>query len=111
MKKFITSLFVFPFAAAILALFLSASATSAATTNNIATHPLREREAATATLAGNLTDATTDLFVDVMNGDLHLTTDAAAIDQGVPLDPGLCDYDIDGEPRDTAPDIGADEHL
>jgi len=56
MKKFITSLFVFPFAAAILALVLSASATSAATTNNIATHPV-----------GNLTNVAGTAVAAVVN--------------------------------------------
>jgi hypothetical protein len=43
---------------------------------------------------------------------LHLLASAsAAIDQGVALPAGLCDNDIDGDPRPLglAPDIGADE--
>src|SRR6185295_13544405 len=40
----------------------------------------------------------------------HLRVDAAAaIDQGVALPAGLADTDVDGETRDVAPDIGADE--
>jgi hypothetical protein len=84
--------------------------TDVTVTNNIATHALNERDGATGALAGNLTDATLDLFEDGAGGDLHLVTGAtAAIDQGVGVDDGLCDDDIDGDPRDDAPDIGADE--
>ena len=78
--------------------------------NNLATDSLWEREEASAELAGNLEGAATDLVADLGAGDLHLAADAAAaIDQGVSLEPGLCDDDIDGDPRDGAPDIGADE--
>jgi hypothetical protein len=87
-------------------------ATSAAVevTNNIVTHALNERDGASATLAGNLEGATLGLFVDGAGGDLHLAPSAsAAIDQGVVLAPGLCTDDIDGDPRDSTPDIGADE--
>ncbi|HUT77873.1 MAG TPA: hypothetical protein VM285_09320, partial [Polyangia bacterium] len=79
-------------------------------TNNAATHPLRERDGASATLAGNLEEAGLDLFEDGTGGDLHLAPGSAAIDQGVVLEPGLCDDDMDGAPRDDgAPDVGADE--
>jgi hypothetical protein len=47
----------------------------------------------------------------VASGDLHLriATGNPAIDRGVELDPGVCDDDADGDLRDSAPDIGADE--
>jgi hypothetical protein len=78
--------------------------------NNLVTHPLRERDGASATETGNLTDAPLTLFVDAAAGDLHLAEDAIdAIDHGAPLSSGLCDEDIDGDPRDDTPDIGADE--
>ena len=42
-------------------------------------------------------------------GDLHLDPGATdAIDQGTP---GFCTDDIDGEARDSSPDIGADEYV
>jgi hypothetical protein len=80
-------------------------------TNNIATHALRERDGASATRAGNLEGAPLALFVAGTAGDLHLAPDAAAaIDQGLALEAGLCDDDIDRDPRDDgSPDIGADE--
>lgn len=76
--------------------------------NNLLTHRLMRRDRAQATLEGNVTNADRSLFVDFSAGDLHLRSSALqAIDQGVPLpDPGV---DIDGQPRNSAPDIGADE--
>lgn len=86
--------------------------TTATLTNNLVSHNLRERDGATGTLAGNLEDAPLTLFVDAPSGDLHLAAGAAqAIDQGTPVPAGLVDDDIDGEPRDSAPDIGADEWI
>jgi hypothetical protein len=80
--------------------------------NNIVTHPLRERDGASAHQAGNLPDALLALFVDGAGGDLHLAPGAAAaIDQGAAVPAGMCTDDIDGEPRDASPDIGADEHV
>ncbi|RLB57815.1 MAG: hypothetical protein DRI90_17530 [Deltaproteobacteria bacterium] len=88
-----------------------ATSTGVAITNNIVTHPLRERDGASATEAGNLENAQLSLFVDGANGNLHLESGAsAAIDQGTALPSGQCDNDIDGDPRDDGQlDIGADE--
>ena len=86
------------------------SSTEVEITNNIATHPLRQRDGASATLDGNLQSAQLSLFVDGQNGDLHLDLSASeAIDQGVLVPAGLCDDDIDRDPRDGNRDIGADE--
>lgn len=81
-------------------------------TNNIVTHPLRERDGASGTQAGNLESAPLSLFVDGAGGDLHLTSGAAAaIDQGVAVGAGVCTDDVDGDLRDSSPDIGADEYV
>ena len=80
--------------------------------NNLVSHNLRDR-GGTALLAGNLEDAPLSLFVDGAGGDLHLVPSAsAAIDRGVALASGVCDDDVDGDPRPVgaAPDIGADEY-
>lgn len=78
--------------------------------NNIATHALRQRDGASAREENNLTRAGRYLFVDAQNGDLHLTSRSkSAVDKGKRLPQGLVDYDIDGEKRDSKPDIGADE--
>jgi hypothetical protein len=51
--------------------------------------------------------ADSTMFVSLLGEDLHLSDSAtAAIDQGYPA--GVTD-DIDGETRDSSPDIGADE--
>ncbi len=89
------------------------SNTSAEITNNLVSHNLRERDGASAVLAGNLQNAPLSLFEDAVAGDLHLLGGAAAaIDQGAPLAAGLCDEDIDGDPRPlgSTRDIGADEY-
>lgn len=78
-------------------------------TNNLVTHNLMRREEAEETRAGNLENAPLALFVDGTGGDLHLDLAAdAAIDQGVDA-AALCSEDMDGDERDDAPDIGADE--
>ena len=78
--------------------------------NNLASHVLRDRGTGPFEQAGNLADAPAGLFVDAVDGDLHLAPGAAtAVDRGVPLAPGEADEDIDREPRDEPPDIGADE--
>jgi hypothetical protein len=78
--------------------------------NNVVTKNLLQRDGATATLGGNIVYAPLNWFTDVTVGDLHLTANAAsAIDAGISLVAGLCEWDIDGRPRDATPDVGADE--
>jgi hypothetical protein len=80
--------------------------------NNLLTHNLMDR-GGTARLSGNLEYQPLSLFVDGQGGDLHLTGGAGvAVDRGVPVAAGVCDDDIDGDPRPigSARDIGADEY-
>lgn len=86
-----------------------ATSTGVNVTNNLVTHPLRERDGASATQAGNIADADLADFENVGSADLHLKAGAAAIDKGVAVDPSLCTDDIDGETRSGTPDVGADE--
>jgi hypothetical protein len=81
--------------------------TQVALENNLVRN-IRARDGSTASGDSNLEGAPDDLFVDVVGHDLHLVEGAqAAIDQGVTLpDAG---EDIDGEPRGSNPDLGADE--
>jgi hypothetical protein len=78
--------------------------------NNLVSHNLRDR-GGTADLDSNLENASPTLFVDSVNGDLHLlNTAVAAIDQAVPLAEVTDDIDGDGRSNGAAPDIGADEY-
>jgi hypothetical protein len=79
-------------------------------TNNLTSHPLLERDGATATQAGNVASAAAAMFVDVAAANLHLAPGAtAALDKGVSVPASLCAADIDGDPRSATPDVGADE--
>jgi hypothetical protein len=85
--------------------------TDADIVNNLVTHNLRDR-GGTARLLGNLEHQPLSSFVDGTGGDLHLVSSATvAIGQGVAVAGGLCDDDIDGDPRPIgrARDVGADE--
>ncbi len=79
--------------------------------NNLSSHSFKDRGAgAVATRAGDFTPAASSLFVDTATGDLHLKAPASsAKDKGVSVPAGLCDDDLDAEPRGAARDIGADE--
>jgi hypothetical protein len=79
-------------------------ATNATVTNNLVSHNLRERTPGTGTLAGNLEGATAADFVGAR--DMHLVAGSAAVDAGVA---SPVTQDVDGDPRDTTPDVGADE--
>jgi uncharacterized repeat protein (TIGR01451 family) len=88
------------------------SNTDAEIINNLVSHNLQQRDGAVASLAGNLDGAPFSLFVDGAGGDLHLAESASwAIDRGVSIAGGLCDEDIDGDPRPWGGgrDVGADE--
>ncbi|NOZ85678.1 MAG: hypothetical protein GXP49_05350 [Deltaproteobacteria bacterium] len=76
--------------------------------NNLVSHNLRDR-GGTATLKGNIAEAKLDWFQSPASGDLHIKAGVPPVDAGILLEPGLCDKDIDGQERDPAPDVGADE--
>ena len=83
--------------------------TSAAVTNNLVNVPLRERDGASAIVAGNVTGAAAHWFVGASSGDLHLAPSASsAIDQGV-VSSVTDDMDAETRPRGAAADVGADE--
>ncbi|MFT4976711.1 MAG: hypothetical protein ACI8S6_002616, partial [Myxococcota bacterium] len=83
--------------------------TSATLANNLVSHNLMERDGASAALLGNIEGAQDGWLEDVAAGDLHLAAGSPAIDAGVVLEAGQCEEDIDREPRDGSPDVGADE--
>lgn len=85
--------------------------TDAIITNNLVNDTMRERDDASGTQSGNLTNAQTDWFVNASSGDLHLVSTAlAAIDQVTA--PTEVSADIEGDPRPlgSASDVGADEY-
>ncbi|MFO0555199.1 MAG: right-handed parallel beta-helix repeat-containing protein [Polyangiaceae bacterium] len=84
--------------------------TSVELVNNLAMFPMRERDGATATQAGNISDAPAASFVDLAGFDLHLADNAAARGAGDDAGAALAPTDYDGDVRPTsAPDVGADE--
>ena len=81
-------------------------------TNNLVSHNLMERNDAHANQTGNVTEAQAEWFANAAEGDLHLSDGVVeAVDQGAAIPAGLCDADMDGDPRPiaTARDVGADE--
>jgi hypothetical protein len=83
--------------------------TSVTIANNLMTDRLWDR-GGTAFLDSNLEYVSNSLFEDIASGDLHLVDpEGSPVDAGTPLSAGLCEVDFDGQERDDAPDIGADE--
>lgn len=83
--------------------------TTVTLTNNLSSHRQLQRDAAVATLAGNLTNATSATFVAPTSGDLHLRPGVAPVNAGAAIPAGNADQDIDGQPRGAMRDVGADE--
>jgi hypothetical protein len=85
-------------------------ATDVTIANNLMTDRLWDR-GGTAHLSTNLEYVSQSLFHDVAAGDLHLVDQTSSpVGAATPLSAGLCDADIDDQPRDAAPDVGADEY-
>jgi hypothetical protein len=85
--------------------------THAALINNLVNAPMRNRDGASATLSGNVTNAQASGFVNAASGDLHLAPTAnSAIDRVTA--PGDVTDDVDGDSRPIGPasDVGADEY-
>lgn len=83
--------------------------------NNLTDAPIHLRDNATATISGNVVNATPQLFVNPPAGDLHLLPTATnSINKAAPLNTVTNDFDNEPRPASgtspgTAPDIGADE--
>ena len=86
------------------------SRTQAKVVNNLVSDTILDRDDAGVPIAGNLQQVDLADFVDPLGGDAHLVDGASAIDAGVPLGADAVTHDIDGDPRDARPDVGADEH-
>jgi len=84
-------------------------ATAVTLANNLVSDRIWDR-GGTSYLSTNLEYVPLGLFADVAGGDLHLVDPVSnPVGAGTPLPPGLADTDFDGQIRDDAPDIGADE--
>lgn len=77
--------------------------------NNLVSGELVVRDDAGAPVLGNVERAAASMFVSPLEGDLHLVPGAAAIDIGANLGEASAVYDVDGQERVGAPDVGADE--
>lgn len=78
---------------------------------NLTDAPVWQRDGASATLSGNLTNAQPSWFVNAASADLHLVSAAtSAIDHATRLTDVPDDYDGQPRPIGQAPDIGADEY-
>jgi pimeloyl-ACP methyl ester carboxylesterase len=77
---------------------------------NLTDGPILSRDGGTAHLESNMTNAVSDWFVDMANGDLHLSANASDAINAVPFIDDVAD-DIDGasRPFGSLADIGADE--
>lgn len=78
--------------------------------NNLVRPRMTIRNGARLKGRGNVEVRSLTMFVDPSHGNLHLAGSASeVIDKGVQLSDPVVD-DIDGEPRDGKPDVGADEY-
>jgi chitodextrinase/pimeloyl-ACP methyl ester carboxylesterase len=78
---------------------------------NLTDGPILRRDGGTANLESNITDAESDWFVDIANGDLHLSANATDAINKVPyIDDVADDFDAHARPFGTLADIGADEY-
>jgi hypothetical protein len=78
--------------------------------NNLADAGINTRESATVSSSGNVLSATSSLFIDSANADLHLKSSAtSAIDKGGALSGVTDDFDGETRPYGGAYDVGADE--
>ncbi len=85
--------------------------TYALVANNLVSHRIQARTENTAELVSNVENAAAAWFVDALGGDLHLAPAGPSPAHGgaADLPAGVCDEDIDGDPRAAPRDVGADE--
>ncbi len=78
---------------------------------NLSDGPIQQRDGASATVVGNLTNAQPGWFANAGAGDLHLVAGATqAIDHAATLADVPDDYDGTTRPVNGVPDVGADEY-
>jgi hypothetical protein len=85
--------------------------TSVVIASNLLDAAIQARDGATATVAGNSSQALSALFVSAAAGDLHLLSSASvAIDKVAVRANAAVDWDGQARPIGAAADIGADEY-
>jgi hypothetical protein len=90
--------------------FRFVSTTGGEARNNLSDLPIHLRDGATAAMSGNLSSATSAMFVNPSTANLHLqATATAAIDQAPTLAAVTNDFDAETRPLGAGYDIGADE--
>lgn len=89
--------------------------TGVAFDNNLADAPLNARDGGVYSASGNFLSATSTMFVDPANGNLHIldntATRANVIDRAVARNGATDDFDGQLRLAGSAPDIGADEFV
>jgi hypothetical protein len=84
--------------------------TGAVIANNLSDGGIFARDGASGSTSGNVTNATTSLFVSASTGDLHLkSTATSVIDKAASVANCPDDWDGDSRPQGSARDVGADE--
>jgi Dockerin type I domain len=82
--------------------------------NNLADAPLHARDGGVFTGGANYLSATTGMFVNAANADLHLVVNAATqsniLNQATAVSGATADFDLQSRPFGAASDIGADEY-
>ncbi len=78
--------------------------------NNLVDAAIVSREGGSATVANNVTNAASTLFVNAGSGDLHLVSGASTVIDKATTHPDVTiDFDGQARPVGLAPDLGADE--
>ena len=84
--------------------------TGAIIANNLSDAGIFARDGASGSTSGNVTNASTSLFVNAAAGDLHLkSTATSVIDKAASVANCPNDWDGDPRPQGSARDVGADE--
>ena len=85
--------------------------TNATIANNLTNKAITRRDGASGTTSSNFTTASRDWFVNVSEGDLHLTSGVSAVVDVALAISGLSDdFDNQSRPQGAGFDIGADEY-
>jgi hypothetical protein len=94
------------------ALWLQGATSTGILANILSSHGLLRRDGALIGVEQVMEDVQGNAFVYAQEGDFHLSPGAAVgIDEGVTDYAEWCQDDWDGQVRDGAPDLGADEQI